>query len=56
MPKSKYNEIYIALRGRIIDRTYPAESLMPSENTLIQEFECSRNTLRRALQALAAEG
>lgn len=56
MPKSKYNEIYITLRERITDRTYPAESLMPSENTLIQEFECSRNTLRRALQALAAEG
>ncbi len=54
MPKSKYNDIYLALRQRIEQQEY--QGLIPSENTLIQEFACSRNTIRRAIQALATEG
>lgn len=56
MPKSKYNEIYLTLKERIETGDYPFRELIPSENTLIQEFDCSRNTLRRAVQALSAEG
>ena len=28
----------------------------PSENTLVKEFDCSRNTIRRAIGQLASEG
>lgn len=56
MPKSKYNEIYLTLKERIETGDYPFRELIPSENTLIQEFDCSRNTLRRAVQALSTEG
>lgn len=56
MAKSKYNEIYLTLKQRIESGEYPFRQLMPSENTLIQQFDCSRNTLRRALQELSAEG
>jgi len=56
MPKSKYNEIYLTLKERIETEEYPFRELIPSENTLIQEFDCSRNTLRRAVQALSTEG
>ena len=56
MPKSRYNEIYQTLKERIETGDYPFQELIPSENTLVQEFDCSRNTLRRAVQALSAEG
>ncbi len=56
MPKSRYNEIYQTLKERIETGDYPFRELIPSENTLVQEFDCSRNTLRRAVQALSAEG
>ena len=56
MPKSKYNEIYLALKSRIEAGDYPFQQLIPSENVLIQDFACSRNTLRRAVQALSAAG
>ncbi len=56
MPKSRYNEIYQTLKERIETGDYPFRELIPSENTLVQKFDCSRNTLRRAVQALSAEG
>ena len=34
----------------------PYQSLLPSENTLIEEYACSRNTVRRALAELVADG
>ena len=50
MPKSRYNEIYQTLKERIETGDYPFRELIPSENTLVQEFDCSRNTLRRAVR------
>ena len=56
MAKTKYNEIYMALREKMEDGTYGFQELLPSENTLVKEFDCSRNTIRRAIGQLASEG
>ena len=56
MPRQKYGEIYRALKGRIEAGEYPVGQLLPSENTLIGEFGCSRNTVRRALAGLVRDG
>ena len=56
MAKTKYNEIYMALREKMENGTYGFQELLPSENTLVKEFDCSRNTIRRAIGQLASEG
>lgn len=56
MPKTKYDQIYASLREKIENGEYPYQTLMPSENTLVKEYDCSRNTIRRALQNLAGDG
>lgn len=56
MPKAKYNEIYLNLKQAVEDGVYPYGSLMPSENTLIVQYGCSRNTIRRALGGLGEDG
>ena len=48
MPKAKYEGIYRSIKKRIEAQDYPYQSLLPSENTLIEEYDCSRNTVRRA--------
>jgi GntR family transcriptional regulator len=44
------------LRERILQGQYPREERMPSEESLAQQLQVSRATLRTALAALAAEG
>lgn len=56
MPKAKYEGIYYSLKKRIEAQDYPYQSLLPSENTLIEEYDCSRNTVRRALAELVDDG
>ena len=56
MPKAKYEGIYHSIQKRIEAQDYPYQSLLPSENTLIEEYACSRNTVRRALAELVADG
>lgn len=56
MPKQRYEEIYRALKERIEDETYSYQELLPSEHTLTAEFDCSRNTVRRAISMLTTEG
>lgn len=50
---SKYIEIARELSERITSRKYPADSYLPSENELCQEFDASRDTIRKALNLLA---
>ena len=45
MPKAKYEGIYHSIKKRIEAQDYPYQSLLPSENTLIEEYACSRNTV-----------
>lgn len=56
MPKAKYQQIYQELKQRIQSGIYTPHSLLPSEHTLITEFNCSRGTLRRAVSELVRVG
>ena len=56
MPKAKFDLIYKDLRRKIEAEEYPFQSLLPSEHTMAAFYGCSRNTVRRAVSALAAEG
>ena len=56
MPKAIYEDIYRSLKRRIEEGVYPKQSLMPSEHELISEYDCSRNTVRRALAMLGSDG
>jgi DNA-binding GntR family transcriptional regulator len=51
-----YARIADALRQRLADGDPPPGELMPSESALCQEYGVVRNTVRRALAALEAEG
>ncbi len=56
VPKAKYAEIYKDLKRKIETGEYEFQELLPSENNLIVIYECSRNTIRRAVSALVADG
>ncbi|MEV0597557.1 winged helix-turn-helix domain-containing protein [Nonomuraea cavernae] len=49
-------QIVARLRERIEMTTYPMGTMMPSEAELCAEFGVARNTVRRALALLEAEG
>ena len=56
MPKAKYAEIYKDLKRKIETGEYEFQELLPSENNLIIAYDCSRNTIRRAVSTLVADG
>lgn len=56
MPKAKYAEIYKDLKRRIETEEYEFQEMLPSENHLVQEYDCSRNTVRRAISDLVSDG
>lgn len=56
MPKSKFDSIYKDLKTKIVDGTFPYQELLPSENTMVEIYSCSRNTIRRAISMLAEDG
>ena len=56
MPKAKYADIYRDLKAKIETGTYEFQELLPSENQLILAYDCSRNTVRRAISALVTDG
>lgn len=56
MPKAKYDYIYRDLKEKIESDFYTYQEILPSEHTLINEYNCSRNTVRRAIAELTAEG
>jgi DNA-binding GntR family transcriptional regulator len=51
-----YKSITDALRTRLTGDEFPPGSSLPSEAQLCTEYQVSRNTLRRSLDQLAAEG
>ena len=51
-----YKTVYLTLKGRIKDGTYPIASLLPTETEIEQEFNVSRTTVRRATAILASDG
>lgn len=56
MPKMIYETIYKDLKRKIEADVFAYQELLPSENTLIQTYHCSRNTLRRAVSRLVTDG
>lgn len=56
MGKIKYDKIYEDLKRKIESEVYVHQQMLPSENNLIKEYQCSRNTLRRAVAQLASKG
>lgn len=56
MPKAIYENIYKDLKQKIETDYFAYLELLPSENTLIQTYGCSRNTLRRAISRLVSDG
>ena len=53
---AKYMQVYKVLLSRIEQGIYPVGSCLPSETELINEFQVSRITVRRALQDLEDNG
>ncbi len=56
MPRAKYQSIYRDMKQRIEAGERQAQDLLPSENTLVGFYGCSRNTVRRAIAALVEDG
>lgn len=56
MPKTKFADIYQDLRQKVENGVYAYQKLMPSENELTIAYNCSRNTVRRALRELIELG
>ncbi|WP_328339589.1 GntR family transcriptional regulator [Micromonospora sp. NBC_00421] len=50
------HQLAAVLRTGILDGTYPAGGLLPSETRLSQEHGVGRGTVRRAVAELRAEG
>jgi GntR family transcriptional regulator len=48
-----YHQIFLILRGKILDNTYPPHSLVPNEKQLMAMYSVSRITAKRALNELA---
>ena len=56
MAGMKYQQIYKSLREKIEAKEYGFQEMLPSETALCEEYQCSRNTVRRAMSALAERG
>lgn len=56
MPTPRYRSIADELRRRILTGELPAGAVLPSENTLADQYGVADETARRALGVLASEG
>ena len=54
--KARYDVIFREIRDSIERGDYPFQSFLPSEAELTAAFDCSHNTLRRALGLLREQG
>lgn len=54
--RAKYMDVYYEILGKIEKNEYKALSQIPSENTLIKEYEVSKDTVRKALALLEQNG
>lgn len=52
----KYQEIFNELRDKILDQTYHAGDLLPTEKELQAQYVVSRDTIRKALRLLTEQG
>ena len=54
--KAIYYDIYKDLREKIMAGVYPYQTYIPPELKLLEEYECTHNTIRKALQVLTMHG
>lgn len=54
--KAIYYDIYKDLRDKIIAGIYPYQTYIPSELKLIEQYQCTHNTIRKALSVLSLHG
>jgi len=54
--KILYQEVSNTLKNRIISGKYEIGTMLPTENELVDEFEVSKITVRRAVQLLVDDG
>ncbi|CAM3638244.1 GntR family transcriptional regulator [Erysipelothrix urinaevulpis] len=52
----KYTVIARDIESKILNNTYASGSKLPTEESLMKEFEVSRNTIRKAVDLLARKG
>lgn len=52
----KFEKVYLDLLTKIENKIYPEDSCLPSEPILTQEYQVSRETLRKALKLLEEQG
>lgn len=56
MPKAIYDKIYKDVKTKIETGDYEFQEYLPSEHTLTAVYDCSRNTVRRAISDLVRDG
>ena len=54
--QSIYYSIYEDLRDMILDGEYAFQSYIPAESTLTKRYQCSHNTVRKAISVLMLHG
>ena len=54
--RGRVEEVMRQLETALLDGSYPANSRLPAERVLAEQYEVSRNTVREAIQRLAARG
>ena len=52
----RFREIYNELKEALLSKAYQGKAMLPSENSLCQEFETSRQTIRSALKLFDEDG
>jgi GntR family trehalose operon transcriptional repressor len=56
LPNIKFIDIYHTLKNNIDNGKYDASMMLPTEMELVEKFNCSRNTVRRAINELSKDG
>ncbi|WP_224034477.1 UTRA domain-containing protein [Clostridium gelidum] len=56
LPNVKFKDIYHTLKANIDNGKYDISMMLPTEMELIGKFNCSRNTVRRAIGELSKDG
>ena len=51
----KYKTIYDSIKDKILNKEYPANSKIPDEISLCKEYNCSRMTMKKALDLLVQD-
>lgn len=53
---AKYEELYYTLLSRIESGEFQPQDTLPKEFDLMEEYQCSRDTIRKSLQMLSQNG